>query len=579
MANEVDYGFDGLMDDPEDYYPPTPPPTSQVFTMQSGKPITLHLVGASPTEAHHLWNGAKMIADFFEEDPSRVRDRTILELGAAAGLPSLVAAILGARKVVVTDFPDPDIIKVMQKNIDECDETVEPRGHIANVVDAVGFVWGADPVPLLTHLNTTSSSSDQQQETPKERFDVLILADLLFRHSEHGALVKTIRETMRVSRDSVAYVFFTSYRPWKKELDERFFDVALEQGLEVEQIAERRLDKPLFENDPGDLEVQKTAALYSALYHGWRAKHLNVRNPTLARPAAPIMPASPYLDQLNRDGFVVIKSIVDKEKLDALREASAKATELARGGGWPYVRTVGKQFPPWDASQAREHGIWGVQHLMNPELPGHELFTQLYFSEAILGIVKQLLQCEDEHLIMELFNMLVRPDKDFELRWHRDDIPAEAMPQEEMERLGKHAYHAQYNFALWEDDSLIVVPGSHKRARTAIERDADPFAKSLPDQLIVELQPGDIVFYNNNILHRGAYSSTKERMTLHGSVGHVHGSNLRARNVLQHGVGSWVDKCAFGPLEDEQRRRAEGMRQRLVRLGSESGQVGYSLQG
>ncbi|KAL6918010.1 hypothetical protein ACHAPO_000180 [Fusarium lateritium] len=291
------------------------------------------------------------------------------------------------------------------------------------------------------------------------------------------------------------------------------------------------------------------------------------------------MPTSQYLQDLDRDGFVVIKSIVDIDKLEALREVSLKATQLARDGQWPFVRTVPKQFPPWDASQAREHGIWGVQHLMNPELPGHELFTELYFSETILDIVKQLLQCQDEHLVMELFNMLVRPEKDFELRWHRDDIPAEASQEEEMERLGKHAYHAQYNFALWEDESLIVVPGSHKRARTSTERDADPFAKYLPNQLIVKLEPGDIVFYNNNILHRGAYNSSKERMTLHGSVGHIQGNSLRARNVLQHGVGSWVDKCDFQPLLEDDRRRAEEMRQRLIHLGSESGQVGYSLQG
>lgn len=290
-------------------------------------------------------------------------------------------------------------------------------------------------------------------------------------------------------------------------------------------------------------------------------------------------PISPYLSQLDRDGFVVIRSIVDKEKLDLLRAASTKVEELARQGQWSHVRTVGKQFPPWTAADAKKDGIWGVQHLMNPDLPGHELFTELYFSEAILGIVKQLLQCEDEHLVMELFNMLVRPDKDFELRWHRDDIPAEATAEEEMKRLGEPAWHAQYNFALWEDDSLILVPGSHKRPRTNTERNADPFEKVLPDQLIVKLEPGDIAFYNNNILHRGVYSSKKERMTLHGSLGHVSGSTLRARNVLQHGVGNWVGKCSLQQLEEGDRQRAEAMRQRLVKMGSQSGQVGYSLQG
>lgn len=175
----------------------------------------------------------------------------MLELGAASGLPSLVAGIYGAKKVVMTDFPDPDIVMNMQKNIDACDETTEPEGHIAKTIDAVGFVWGGDPVPLIACLEKDSNQEDG-------RFDVLILADLLFRHSEHGALVKTIRETMRPSRDSAAYVFFTSYRPWKKDLDMGFFDVAREAGFDVEQVLEKKLEKPLFENDPGDLDVQKT---------------------------------------------------------------------------------------------------------------------------------------------------------------------------------------------------------------------------------------------------------------------------------------------------------------------------------
>ena len=292
------------------------------------------------------------------------------------------------------------------------------------------------------------------------------------------------------------------------------------------------------------------------------------------------MPAqitSSKLAALERDGFVVVKSIIDKHRLEVLRAASIEAARLARGGQWPHIRTLGKQFPPWDASA--EDGIWGVQHLMNPDLPGSDVFTKLYFSEEVLGIAKELLQCGDQDLVMELFNMLVRPDTDFELRWHRDDIPATAEPEEEMERLLEPAWHAQYNFALWEDESLVLVPGSHKRARTKTEKEADPFEASLPDQLVVKLEPGDIAFYNNNILHRGVYDSRKERITLHGSVGHVSGSRLRARNVLQHGVGSWIEKCNFTQLEEGDRARAEGMRQRLAKMGRDTGEVGYSLEG
>ena len=299
---------------------------------------------------------------------------------------------------------------------------------------------------------------------------------------------------------------------------------------------------------------------------------------TVKKKTMPAQKSSNHLSDLERDGFVVIKSIVSPELLSSLRDAATKATTLGRAGSWPYIRTVGKQFPPWPSTPGPE-GIWGVQHLMNPTLPDSKLFASLYFSEEILSIVKELLQCEDDDLVMELFNMLVRPEQDFELRWHRDDIPASAGPEEEMERLGHPAWHAQYNFALFEDDSLVLVPGSHKRARTETERNAGPFEKVLPEQLVVKLEPGDIAFYNNNILHRGVYDSKKERMTLHGSVGHVGGSTLRARNVLQHGVGKWVDGCDLGLLEGKDKERAQGMRERLVKMGSESGDVGYSLQG
>ena len=274
---------------------------------------------------------------------------------------------------------------------------------------------------------------------------------------------------------------------------------------------------------------------------------------------------------IERDGFVVVPSGLTKAQLNELREAAKTVTALARSGRWPHIRTLPRQFPPWPSDPS--NGIWGVQQLMNPDLPGHELFAASYFSDATVETVRELLDCQADELVMELYNLLVRPDHDFELRWHRDDIPANASAEKEMARLSKPAYHAQWNFALYEDSSLILVPKSHARPLTDAERAANPLEPNMPGQVHVKLEAGEMAFYNNNIFHRGAYKSNVERMTLHGSMGQVAGGPLRARNVLQHGR-EWIPKVDMSQVSDKQ--RAEGMRDRLVGLGRDHENVGFA---
>ena len=293
------------------------------------------------------------------------------------------------------------------------------------------------------------------------------------------------------------------------------------------------------------------------------------------------MSRHPLLDALNETGFVLIPSLLTDSELTALRAASADAIDLARSGKWPHVRTLPKQFPPWPVAPGAnpaENGIWGVQFMMHPSLPHSSTFIKSYFSSAVINIIKELLQCSDDELVLELYNLLVRPERDFELEWHRDDIPATASDEEELERLGKPAWSAQWNLALYDDQSLIVVPGSHRRARTAQERAAGKFGV-VDGEIRVKQKAGDVAFYNNNIFHRGKYKAGVERMTLHGSMGHVGGSRLRARNVLQHGIGAWVGDIDLSGLEGDERTRAEAMRERLVNMGAESGDVGFSLEG
>jgi nicotinamide N-methyltransferase len=88
-------------------------------------------------------------------------------------------------------------------------------------------------------------------EQKAQGFDVLILADLLFNHSEHGKLIQTVQQTLQRKRDACALVFFTPYRPWLLEKDLAFFDLAKAGGFSVQKIFEKTMEKVLFEKDPG----------------------------------------------------------------------------------------------------------------------------------------------------------------------------------------------------------------------------------------------------------------------------------------------------------------------------------------
>ena len=138
---------------------------------------------------------------------------------------------------------------------------------------------------------------------------------------------------------------------------------------------------------------------------------------------------------------------------------------------------------------------------------------------------------------------------------------------------------AQFNLALTNDDCLIVVPGSHKRVRTQEERektvDESKRKEFITDQINVELKPGDVVFYNNNILHRASYSSKNKRLTLHGSYGNVKYGKARAKGVLQHGVAEWLPRLQ--PKNED----LEMLKLKLVDLAKQFDGVnlGFALDG
>ena len=236
-----------LFKEPEDFYAPEKPATSTSYTTKLGDVIPLRLVGHNPLWGHLLWNAGQITARYIEENAvDLVAGRNVLELGAGAGLPSLICAMSGAKKVVVTDYPDIDLIENLQYNINHSlDQQYQP------IIIVKGYLWGNDVEPLKAELTF-----------PERGFEVMILADILFNHSEHEKLVSTVRQTLSKEKGARALVFFTPYRPWLLEKDLRFFELAKQAGFVVKKLFEHVMDKVMFPEDPGDETLRRTVFAY-----------------------------------------------------------------------------------------------------------------------------------------------------------------------------------------------------------------------------------------------------------------------------------------------------------------------------
>ncbi|KAK0651753.1 nicotinamide N-methyltransferase [Cercophora newfieldiana] len=210
--------------------------------------------------SHFLWNSSLLLAELVEAGTlglDRVASQSFakdlgnlgppvsefnvdglatFELGAGTALPSVMSTLLGARRVVVTDYPAPDILKTLRHNVSvNTQPSFSPRGHIGAAVENRGkglvvesHSWGQFGTPLA--------------QADKHAFDRVFVADCLWMPWQHENLRQSISWFLRDDTTSRAWVvagFHTG-----REKMRGFFDAEdlKASGLEVERIWERDCD-------------------------------------------------------------------------------------------------------------------------------------------------------------------------------------------------------------------------------------------------------------------------------------------------------------------------------------------------
>ena len=88
----------GMFEEPAAFFEPPPLPGRASYRRPSdGQLVQLVTSGRSPLWGHLVWNAARVIADYIDGNPALVLGKSVLELGAGAGLPAIVAALNGAK--------------------------------------------------------------------------------------------------------------------------------------------------------------------------------------------------------------------------------------------------------------------------------------------------------------------------------------------------------------------------------------------------------------------------------------------------------------------------------------------------
>ena len=205
--------------------------------------------------AEYIYNAARILADMIDNEIVFCKGKSCLELGAGAGLPGVLAALKGASITVISDYgsnADKSLLTAIEMNIDYVNSFFPSTQTNPYILTGMPYIFGSSLDDILAITNNT-------------KFDIILLADLIFNRSEHKKLLWTVKQALK-PQTGVAWVTFSHHDPKKKSLDMNFFELAKSEfNMNVTEVGmEKRPSYPFVENDGlddqrGEIHIYKLA--------------------------------------------------------------------------------------------------------------------------------------------------------------------------------------------------------------------------------------------------------------------------------------------------------------------------------
>lgn len=180
--------------------------------------------------ASSIWVSSLFIADHLEElhldvITTSTEDNVVhvLELGAGAGLPSILLANMYQNvSVTVSDYPDDRLIRTLSDNI--------RRNAVSERCRAVPHAWGTDTGTLVPRRGPSGGAT---------RFDIVFAADTLWNPELHASLLDTLCMCLNRSPDSCIHLVAGLHTG--RYTIQSFLDGTRLRGLVLQSATEREV--------------------------------------------------------------------------------------------------------------------------------------------------------------------------------------------------------------------------------------------------------------------------------------------------------------------------------------------------